>query len=52
MSKIQETKYGSNYLENKIPYASNLIQTNQHNTSKQNFEKNGDADKKYLILVV
>ena len=34
-----------NNLESKIPYASNLIQTSQYNTDKQNLEKNiGDVE--------
>ena len=38
--KLQKFNYESKYnLENKIPDVSALIQTNQSNVDKQNFEK-------------
>ena len=42
-----------NNLENKIPYASTLIQKNQYNPGKENLEKKMEMLKiKFLTLVV
>ena len=38
-NSVEQTKYKKNYLENKVPDASNLIHTNQYNGDKQNLDK-------------
>ena len=53
LTKLNKLDTKRNNLENKIPDASTLIQTNQYNTDKLNLdEKIGDVDKKYMALVV
>ena len=49
-AKLKTLKTKVNSLENKIPYATTLIQINQYNTEKQSSEKKiGDVDKKNTV---